>query len=103
MGILEGRLDWAVSGDELRIGWNSLLPVEFDAGEDLVSIRLRTTAEFCQGGEIRFTLTPDPMNELADGMHSVKLDALPLQTGGCIKSLIPRKERKDFAKSAKYK
>ncbi len=72
----EGRLDWAVSGNELRIGWNSLIPLEFGAGEMLFNIRLMTTADFSQGDEIRFTLASDPLNELADGSFNIIPDAV---------------------------
>jgi hypothetical protein len=72
----EGRLDWAVSGNELRIGWNSLLPLELGAGETLVNIRIRTTADFSAGDEIRFTLAPDPLNELADGSFNIIPEAI---------------------------
>jgi len=72
----DGRLDWAVNGNELRIGWNTLNPVIFEAGENLVVIKLRTSSSFTEGENIRITLAPDPLNELADGSFEVIPDAV---------------------------
>jgi len=54
----DGRLDWAAHGNELRIGWNTLNPVIFEAGENLVVIKLRTSSSFTEGENIRITLAP---------------------------------------------
>jgi hypothetical protein len=62
-----GQLDWAVKGDELRIGWNSIVPLPFSAGEDLFILRLKTSIDFLQGQSIRITLVNDQENELAGG------------------------------------
>jgi hypothetical protein len=70
-----GQLDWAVNGDELRIGWNTSVPLSFASGDVLINIRLVTTGEFLQGKSIRFSLTADPMNELADGSFVTIPDA----------------------------
>jgi hypothetical protein len=70
-----GQLDWAVNGDELRIGWNSSVPLSLASGDVLINIRLVTTGEFLQGNSIRFSLTADPMNELADGSFETIPDA----------------------------
>jgi hypothetical protein len=64
---LPGRLDWSLDGRILRIGWNSLTPIDFKAGENLVTLKLRTTAEFVMGKTIQPVLVEDPLNELADG------------------------------------
>jgi hypothetical protein len=66
MNEANSGLDWAVKGDELRIGWNSQDPVYPDAGSDLLTVKLKTTAAFTPGHSIRFTLAEDPLNELAD-------------------------------------
>jgi hypothetical protein len=71
-----GQLDWKVIGDELRIGWNSLLPLSFEAGEALVIIRMKTTAAFVEGHSIRVSLANDPLNELADGYYNVIPDVV---------------------------
>jgi hypothetical protein len=70
------QLDWAVRGNELRIGWNSLAPLNFAANADLVILRLKTTDAFTIGKSIRLTLAPDPLNELADNNYSVIPDAI---------------------------
>jgi hypothetical protein len=66
-----GQLDWAVKGNELRIGWNSSVPVNLSAAAELVTLRLKTTAAFTIGNEIRITLASNPLNELANEMYDV--------------------------------
>ncbi len=72
----EGDLAWAVNGNELRIGWNSLQPLWFNANDKLLTIRVKTSANFSQGDAIRFELAADPLNELADGSFNVIPDAI---------------------------
>jgi len=62
---------YAVNGNELRIGWNSLEPVNMAAGDELVVLSLRTKETFTDGQSILVSLTSDPMNELADGNFEV--------------------------------
>jgi hypothetical protein len=71
-----GMLDWAVKGNELRIGWNSSVPVNLSAAAELVTLRLKTTAAFTLGNSIRITLAANPLNELADEMYNVIGDAV---------------------------
>ena len=66
-----GQLDWAVKNDELRIGWNSPVPLSLTAGAELVTLRLKTSPAFTAGSTIKFSLTPDPLNELADDRYDV--------------------------------
>ena len=66
-----GQLDWAVKGNELRIGWNSPVPAYLSAGSELVTLKLKTTEAFTTGNSIRLTLAANPLNELADGMYDV--------------------------------
>jgi hypothetical protein len=66
-----GQLDWAASGNELRIGWNSTDPMDLATLGQLLVLKLRTTMEFAQGQQIRFTAAADPLNELADAMFEV--------------------------------
>ena len=81
MSGVGGMLDWAVSGDELRIGWNSINPLHLDAGAELLTLKLKTTAAFTKGNTIRLSLAPDPLNELADARFNVIGDAvLSIQT-----------------------
>jgi hypothetical protein len=71
-----GKLDWNVIGNELRIGWNTTQPLYFEADANLLVIQGKTTAAFGQGDVIRFELAADPLNELADGNFSVIPDAI---------------------------
>ena len=66
-----GILDWAVKGNELRIGWNSSVPLDLSAGAELVTLRLKTTSAFTIGNSIRISLAANPLNELADNMYEV--------------------------------
>jgi hypothetical protein len=66
-----GQLDWAVNGDELRIGWNTQNPISLDASAVLVILKLRTTGKFVIGETIRLNLVSDPLNELADATYEV--------------------------------
>lgn len=71
-----GLLNWAAIGDELRIGWQSAVPMELKAGENLVYITIRTTAEFTNGKTISLTLAESQLNELADELYNVISDAI---------------------------
>jgi hypothetical protein len=71
-----GQLDWAVQGNELRIGWNTLDPLSFGAASTLLTLKLKTTGAFTEGKSIRLSLAPDPLNELADGGYDVISDAV---------------------------
>jgi hypothetical protein len=68
-----GHLDWAVKGDELRIGWNSLAPLDLAASSDLLTLRLKTSAAFTTGSSIKIVLSSSPLNELADD-RSIVID-----------------------------
>jgi hypothetical protein len=70
-----GTLNWAVNGNELRIGWYSTVPFNVDALGDLLTIKLKTTAAFVQGQQIKLTLVPSSLNELADGNYKAISDA----------------------------
>ncbi len=60
----------SVSGDELRIGWNSLEPVILLEGESLLTLKVKLIGLPGEEG-IRFKLAADPLNELADGDYNV--------------------------------
>lgn len=66
-----GQFDWAVSGNELRIGWNSQVPVLIPADGKLVTITVQTTDAFISGSNARLTLVSTPLNELADANYEV--------------------------------
>jgi hypothetical protein len=63
-------MEYAVVGNELRIGWNALFPMSLNTGEALLTLKLRTIGSMAQGETIRLSLTSDPLNELADGEYN---------------------------------
>jgi hypothetical protein len=66
-----GQLDWAVKGNELRIGWNSQVPLYLADNAELLTLRLATTSGFVTGTPVRITLAGDPLNEIADETFDV--------------------------------
>jgi len=67
-----GRLDWSArGGNELRIGWNSPVPLYLVADAELLILKLKTTDAFTKGASIKFALASDPLNELADAQYNV--------------------------------
>jgi hypothetical protein len=66
-----GQLDWTVKGHELRIGWNSPVPLTLDADDELLSIRLKAKPAFTNEALLQFTLASNPLNELADQWYNV--------------------------------
>ena len=69
---------WTVNGNELRIGWNSTLPVAIPADGNLLTLTLKTTNAFTSGNSILLSLVSDPLNELADANYDVIEDAVLL-------------------------
>ncbi len=67
---------WTIREDRLRIGWNSSVAAVYDPGALLLTLKLKTTAEFTSGKSIRFTLTGDPLNEIADGSFNAMPEAI---------------------------
>ncbi len=65
----EAPVMWAVKGNELRIGWNSLTPVNVAENGSLLTLKLKTSAAFAPGQSLAIELPFDPLNELADGNH----------------------------------
>lgn len=84
----DGRLDWAVDGRELRIGWNTSDPIRFEAGEILLNLQLKTNPLAGNQREILLTLADDPRNELADENYNgiedavLKTDLIRFSTNG---------------------
>ena len=62
---------WAVKGNELRLGWNSSMPVNVAENGNLVTLKLKTNNSFTMGESIEVALKFDPLNELADGNFDV--------------------------------
>ncbi len=80
--------EWAVNGNELRIGWYSKNPITLAAGEAVVNLRLTTAKTFNGGTVIRFALAGNPLNELADKDYNtitgaiLNVDAIAASTIG---------------------
>ena len=66
---------WAINGNELRIGWYSLTPVNVAENGALLTLELMTTNAFTPGQTIDISLPYDPLNELADGNFDVMENA----------------------------
>ena len=60
-------VSWAIKGNELRIGWHSLNPVNVAENGALVTLELMTTNAFAEGQTLDIALPFNPLNELADG------------------------------------
>jgi hypothetical protein len=66
---------FSVNGNELRIGWNSVsAPINISAANDLIVLKLRTTANFTDGSNFRLELANSPLNEIADATAEVISD-----------------------------
>jgi hypothetical protein len=76
MNSTTGQLDWAVFGDELRIGWNSRVAADLASLEKMITLKLKTTSAFRNGAMIRFVLAADPLNELANNQYEVINNAI---------------------------
>ncbi len=73
---VHGELDWAVNGNELRIGWNSINAADLAAFDDLLTLRLLTKETFVKGSSVKLTLAADLLNELANASYDVIGDAI---------------------------
>ncbi len=58
-------------GDELRLGWNSVMPVNVNSGQSLVTLKLRLIGALAAGEKIQLSFNGSPLNELADGKAQV--------------------------------
>jgi hypothetical protein len=59
-------LDFNVVENELKIGWHSSKPINFDAGTALITLTLQTTHFFMADDVIEVELKADPRNQLAN-------------------------------------
>jgi hypothetical protein len=64
-------VDFAVNGNELRIGWHSATPVYIPADGNLLILKLKTKEAFTTGKSFAPGLVGNPLNELADGSVNV--------------------------------
>jgi len=84
----EEPISYAVNGNQLRIGWNSLTPLELSQGDPLLVLGLRMKKAFVKGKSVVFTLEESPLNELADENYigidaaRLKLDIIDHSEGG---------------------
>lgn len=69
-------LMFAVSGDELKIAWTSPTPLALKPGQKLLTIKLLNSGLTATDDVVGFSLTPDPLNELADNKANVIKDAI---------------------------
>jgi hypothetical protein len=74
-----GRLDWNMDGNVLRIGWNSIEPLSFEAFSTLITLELTTTYEFTTENTLAINLVNDPLNELVDSRYET-IDNAVLRT-----------------------
>jgi hypothetical protein len=65
-------------GDELRMGWTSLTPISLNAGDKMITLRLKLISALAKDEFIQLSLTGSHLNELADGDIKVLTDALLL-------------------------
>jgi hypothetical protein len=65
-----GRLDWAVTGNELRIGWFSANPLFFSCKDELLVLKLLPTSHFTSEKVIKILLADNILNELADHRYN---------------------------------
>ena len=71
LGDSNTPVEYGLTGNELRIGWQSLTPLALNAGEPLVTLRLRATASLTEGETVRLTLAGSDLNELAGADYDV--------------------------------
>ncbi|MCX6250435.1 MAG: hypothetical protein NTX61_06760 [Bacteroidetes bacterium] len=72
---------WNVSGNELRIGWYSSLPLNIGASGELMVIRLKTSTSFTRNQTIHFNLVSSSLNELADDHNKTISDGMISMNG----------------------
>jgi hypothetical protein len=71
LGVTLGNDDnspvqYNVAGDELRIGWYSMNPLNLDVSDRLLTLKTRVIGSLTKEDIIRFVLAPDDLTELAD-------------------------------------
>jgi hypothetical protein len=81
-----GHLDWAINGNELRIGWSTLNPIELQANDILLILNLKLKAKANSEDNLPVSpspllpvplsprplvsLSPSPLNELTDKKYN---------------------------------
>jgi len=69
------QAEWTVAGNELRIGWYSVTPLDLNANDILFTLKLKTK-NVSRGSNFNFTLVSNPLNELADAQYDVITNAI---------------------------
>ena len=64
------QADWTVNGNEIRIGWYSTTPLDLNANDILLTLKLKSKATF-NSKPGNFVLAANPLNELADASYAV--------------------------------
>jgi len=69
----QGQLDWAVYGDELRIGWYGENALILNSRQNLIILTIKLSPLFYGDKVIRFNLASDALIELADEqLHKIE-------------------------------
>jgi hypothetical protein len=72
--VIKGTNDkpaFNLKGNELRIGWYSLTPLNLQAAAELITLKLKTTPAFVEGKSIKVVIDTVSMNEFATGSFTV--------------------------------
>jgi hypothetical protein len=69
-------MSYNVIGNELRIGWYSRENLMLNAGDKLLTLKVKLLVSLEENEILRFTLAADPLNELADAVGIVIPDAV---------------------------
>lgn len=64
-------VEYAINGNEIRLGWYSNNPVLLSENEKLLTLKVRVIEPIQMNETIRFNLNSDPFNELANGSYMV--------------------------------
>jgi hypothetical protein len=65
-----GPVTYQYSGNTLRIGWNSTVPINVVVNGDVVVLSLKPTSSFTSTQTLNIKMVNDPLNELADGFFT---------------------------------
>ena len=77
--LLKGNADepvlFSIFENQLRIGWNSVDPINLSAGETMLTVQVKVKSDVQAEESCFFGLVADPLVELADGAYNVIADA----------------------------
>jgi hypothetical protein len=74
-GPSDNSMQWAVNGNELRIGWYSAEPIILNRDQTLFTLKLRTHQELMKDEFLRFSIVSSDLNELSDASYQTISDA----------------------------